>query len=145
LKINTEGTLEIIDNKTKHNQILNSFYIEIRKEKIEKLKTAHFIAECLLKRRLRKNEAVVFKDGNESNFELNNLQVVSLGQQKTTTYTVIPLDEPENTLNYTSISSIARALGIRGVLIKSCIDGLVDKVKSPKTQKSYRFEKSESK
>jgi hypothetical protein len=142
LKINKEGTPEIVNNNNKQTQLLDSFVIEIRKEKIEKINTAKFMVECIRKKRLRKTEIVDFKDGNESNIDVDNLRVISLTQQKTIVYTAIPINEEENRMNYTSISSISRALGIRGVIIKGCIDGLVEQVKSPKTQKVYRFEKT---
>lgn len=140
LKVNIDDSIEIVDS----NQIpqrANPFFVEIRREKTEKLSTPRFLAECLLKQRLSKNQTIVFKDGNETNLSLNNMQIITLSNNKNNIiYIAISIEETEKHIEYKSISSISRALGIRGVIIKGCIEGIIEKVKSPKTNKIYRFE-----
>ena len=109
--------------------------------KIEKLNTTRFLTECIIGRRLKKSEAIAYKDGDETNFNLHNLQIVPLSQINNTIYTAINLDENNKRTDYKSIQSISRALGVRGAVINSYFEGVVERVKSPRTNNFYHFEK----
>lgn len=141
LKIKVEDSkVEIWDTRN-NKQFVDSFFIEVEKMKIEKLNTTRFLAECVIGRRLKKHEAIAFRDGNETNFNINNFQIITLLQENNTIYIAINLDENDKSTEYKSIQSISRALGVRGAVINSYFEGIVDKVRSPKTNNFYRFEK----
>jgi len=141
LKIKVEDSkIEIFDSKN-NSRLIDSFFIEMEKMKLEKLNTTRFLTECIIGRRLKKSEAIAYKDGDETNFNLHNLQIVPLSQINNTIYTAINLDENNKRTDYKSIQSISRALGVRGAVINSYFEGVVERVKSPRTNNFYHFEK----
>lgn len=121
-------------------------FIELVVKKRLRYNISKFVAECKLQRLMRKNEVLLYNDGDEFNVSLSNIRVVELpnSSPNKSAYYILVRDEVDNETQYKSVASASRATQVRGVLVKACIEKQVEKVKS-KNGKTYVFEKVEFK